>query len=136
VRRNSYWNVFRGSPWYLTDKTRREKINEVVRNEEGIAMAGKVLLEISRDERERVRLMSEYKYELDTQSRIVDAKREGIREGRQEGREEGRFEVAKNALVKGASIEFVREITGLDIETIKKTRGAVTENGCSPRRQL
>ncbi|MDR1179891.1 MAG: hypothetical protein LBK44_05240 [Spirochaetales bacterium] len=52
-------------------------------------MAGKVLIEISRDERERARLMSEYKYELDTQSRIVDAKREGKREGIQEGRYAG-----------------------------------------------
>ncbi|MDR1179982.1 MAG: Rpn family recombination-promoting nuclease/putative transposase, partial [Spirochaetales bacterium] len=71
---SEHWAVFFE---YLTDKTMREKINEVVKSEEGIAMAGKVLLEISRDEQERVRLMSEYKYELDTQSRIVDAKREG-----------------------------------------------------------
>jgi predicted transposase/invertase (TIGR01784 family) len=113
---SEHWAVFFQ---YLTDKTRREKINEVVRNEEGIAMAGKVLLEISRDERERARLMSEYKYELDTQSRIVDAKREG----RQEGREERDFEVAKNALAEGLPSEVVRKITGLDIETIKKLAG-------------
>jgi hypothetical protein len=52
---------------YLTDKGKREKINEVVAREEGIAMASEVLINISRDEVERARLMSEYKYELDLQ---------------------------------------------------------------------
>jgi hypothetical protein len=33
-------------------------------------MASEVLMTISRDEIERARLLSEYKYELDTQSRI------------------------------------------------------------------
>jgi hypothetical protein len=34
-------------------------------------------------------------------------------------REEGREEVAKNALVKGASVKFIREITGLSTGTIQ-----------------
>ena len=38
---------------------------------------------------------------------------------REEGREEGREEVAKNALIKGASVEFISEITGLSTETIQ-----------------
>jgi hypothetical protein len=38
---------------------------------------------------------------------------------REEGREEGREEVAKNALTKGASVEFISEITGLSTETIQ-----------------
>jgi hypothetical protein len=42
------------------------------------------LITISKDEVERARLVSEYKYELDTQSKLVHAKREGLREGRQE----------------------------------------------------
>jgi predicted transposase/invertase (TIGR01784 family) len=106
-------------------------------------MAGKVLLEISRDEQERARLMSEYKYELDTQSRIVDAKREGIREGvqkgiqkgiqkgRQKGKQEGRaerdLEVARKALSEGFSPDVVQKITGLDIETIKNLAAAAQE---------
>jgi hypothetical protein len=40
-------------------------------------------LDISRDEVERARLMSEYKYQLDIQSKLVDAKREGRNEGEQ-----------------------------------------------------
>jgi hypothetical protein len=40
-------------------------------------------------------------------------------EGREEGRKEGREEVAKNALIKGASVEFISEITGLSTKTIQ-----------------
>jgi hypothetical protein len=43
-------------------------------------MAGEVLLRISKDEAERARLMSEYKYVVDTQSKVVQAKREGRQE--------------------------------------------------------
>jgi predicted transposase/invertase (TIGR01784 family) len=69
---------------YLTDKSRREKINELLEYEEGIAMAGEVLLRISRDEAERARLLSEYKYAVDTQSKVVQAKREGRQEEKAE----------------------------------------------------
>ena len=43
-------------------------------------MASKVIMNISKDEVERARLLSEYKYELDTQSKLVEAKREGMQE--------------------------------------------------------
>jgi hypothetical protein len=39
-------------------------------------------------------------------------------EGREEGMEERDMAIAKNALSEGASLEFVRKITGLDIQTI------------------
>ena len=35
-----------------------------------------------------------------------------------EGREDERVEIAKNALIEGASVEFINKITGLDIERI------------------
>jgi predicted transposase YdaD len=38
---------------------------------------------------------------------------------REEGREESREEIAKNALTKGASVEFISEITGLSAEAIQ-----------------
>jgi hypothetical protein len=62
------------------DSERPKTINEILEREEGIAMAGEVLSWISRDEIERARLMSEYKYELDTQSRLVTAQRKGMKE--------------------------------------------------------
>jgi len=81
-----YWAVFFK---YLTDTSKRQKINEIIELEEGIAMASKVLKSISKDEIERARLMSEYKYAVDLQSKLVTAKRKGKEEGRKEGRLEG-----------------------------------------------
>ena len=49
-------------------------------------MASKVLMTISKDEIERLHQLSELKYELDLQSRLVHAKREGIKEGEQKGK--------------------------------------------------
>ena len=80
-----HWAIFFR---YLTDKAKRGKINEIIEYEEGIAMASEVLLTISKDEVERARLVSEYKYQLDTQSKLVHAKREGKQEGKREGRQE------------------------------------------------
>jgi len=73
-----YWAVFFR---YLTDKSKRWKINKIIEREDGIAMASEVLKSISKDEIERARLMSEYKYELDLQSKLVTAERKGIQEG-------------------------------------------------------
>jgi predicted transposase/invertase (TIGR01784 family) len=99
------WTVFCR---YITDKTKREKINEILEKEEGIAMAGEVLLTISRDEVERARLLSEYKYIVDTQSKVVQAEREK------------QAEIARNALREGLSIDLIQKITGLDSAIISQ----------------
>jgi flagellar biosynthesis/type III secretory pathway protein FliH len=52
-------------------------------------MASEVSITVSKEERERARLESEFKYELDTQSRITYARQEGWQEGEREGRQEG-----------------------------------------------
>ncbi|MDR1302807.1 MAG: Rpn family recombination-promoting nuclease/putative transposase [Treponema sp.] len=99
---------------YLLDKGKRGKINELIAYEEGIAMASEVLLSISKDEVERARLMSEYKYAVDTQSKIVHAKREG----RKEGRKEEKLEIAKAMKDMGDPIEKIVHLTGLTPEEI------------------
>ena len=38
---------------------------------------------------------------------------------REEEREEVHAEIVRNAFAEGASIDFIKKITGLDIETIK-----------------
>jgi predicted transposase YdaD len=48
---------------------------------------------------------------------------EGWEGGLEKGLEKGREEIARNALAKEMSPEAVSEITGLDIETIKKLAG-------------
>ena len=56
-------------------------------------MASEVLITISKDEIERTRLRSELKYELDTQSKLVTAKREGLKEGLLKGHLKGKQEI-------------------------------------------
>jgi predicted transposase/invertase (TIGR01784 family) len=81
------WGVFFR---YLTDKKKRNKINEILEIEEGIAMASETLITITKDDIERSRKLSELKYELDIQSMMTYAKQTGRKEGRQEGRLEGK----------------------------------------------
>jgi predicted transposase/invertase (TIGR01784 family) len=97
-------------------------------------MASEVLVRISKDEVERAQLMSEYKYALDTQSKIVDARRAGRREGLQEGRQEGlqeglqkgiqqggqkkTMELAKKLKNCGIAAEQIAEDTGLTLQQI------------------
>jgi hypothetical protein len=69
---------------YLTDKSKRGKINEILEIEEGIAMASEVLMTISRDEVERTRLMSEIQVSSGhpEQDRVLQ---EGMPDGRTVG---------------------------------------------------
>ena len=61
--------------------------------------------------------------EHDRISNLDGARREGEEIGRQEGQQIGEekkaVEIARNALTEGATPEFVRKITGLDMETIQ-----------------
>ena len=77
---------------YLTDKGKRDKINEILEYEEGIAMAGHVLMSVSRDEEERARLLRDEKIELDYQSKMVTAERIGYKRGHEKGQAEGHAE--------------------------------------------
>jgi predicted transposase/invertase (TIGR01784 family) len=107
------WGVFFQ---YLQDKSKRDIINEILELEEGIAMASEVLMTISRDDVERARLMSELKYELDTQSRLVNAERKGLAKGHAEGK----LEIARNLKKMGLSVSQIAEGTGLATETIEQ----------------
>jgi predicted transposase/invertase (TIGR01784 family) len=73
---------------YLNDKKKRRKINEIIGREEGIAMASELLMRISKDHAERLLDLSEEKFQLDIQSKIVTAERKGRQEGREEVKQE------------------------------------------------
>jgi predicted transposase/invertase (TIGR01784 family) len=111
---------------YLTDRSRRGTINELLEQEEGIAMAGEVLISISRDEIERARLASELKYELDTQSRLVYAERkarkeglqQGIQQGIQQGMRQGILEIARNMKTNNVPASQISAYTGLSEQQI------------------
>jgi predicted transposase/invertase (TIGR01784 family) len=83
-------------------------------------MASEVLMTISRDDVERARLMSEYKYELDTQSRVAYAWQQGEQEGRKDGELQGRKETAKNLKSLGIAMEYITRATGLSYDEIAK----------------
>ena len=101
---------------HITDKEKRELVNEIIKLEEGIAMAGQVLLNISKDEAERARLTSEYKFAVDLQSKMVDARRDErkIRDR----------EIAENALMMNMPISDIVRLTGLTVEEIESLRNA------------
>ncbi|MDR0382392.1 MAG: Rpn family recombination-promoting nuclease/putative transposase [Spirochaetaceae bacterium] len=101
---------------YITDVNKRDKINEIIAFEEGIGMASEVLMTISRDEIERARLLSEYKYEIDTQSRIATAHQDG----RKEGEQLKTLEIARKMKNRNAPLEQIVEDTGLSYDVITK----------------
>jgi predicted transposase/invertase (TIGR01784 family) len=106
---------------YCADPRKRDVINDLLDGEEGIAMAGEVLLTISKDERERAWLESRFKYELDLQSELSVALKQGRTEGEAEGEEHRRqdkLEIARNMKKWGDSVEKIASVTGLPVEAI------------------
>jgi len=101
---------------YLTDEAKREKIDEIIDREEGIAMAMNALCQVTADEEEYARLTSLMKGELDWRSSMKDAKREGLAEGRNEAS----LDIARNLKGMGLPISQIAEGTGLSIETIER----------------
>jgi hypothetical protein len=67
-------------------------------------------LSISKDENERAKLTSEYKFTVDLQSKLVDAKRAGIKQ------------VAINMLKHNKPIDEVLEDTGLTREEVESLK--------------
>jgi predicted transposase/invertase (TIGR01784 family) len=57
----------------------------------------------------------------DYTSGINGARREGRQEGQREGEQNKAIAIARKALAKGATMEYVSDITGLDVETIKRS---------------
>jgi predicted transposase/invertase (TIGR01784 family) len=70
--------------------------------------------------------MSEYKYVVDTQSKVVQAKREGLAEGMRTGMQKGRregmrkrnLEIAKALKALGDPVEKIVRLTGLSLDEI------------------
>jgi len=99
---------------YLTDEEKRGKIIEIINREEAIAMALDTLANITQDEVEYARLCNLIKSELDYQSGMVGARREGLAEGRNEAS----LDIARKMKNAGKPLSEIQEFTGLPIETI------------------
>jgi predicted transposase/invertase (TIGR01784 family) len=104
---------------YLTDRKKSEKIIEIVNREGGIAMAANALFNITDDEREFARLTSELKYELDLQSGMVNATRQGIQQGLQQGIQLGILETARKMKADNLSVSQISKYTGLSEQQIQ-----------------
>jgi predicted transposase/invertase (TIGR01784 family) len=65
-------------------------------------------------------LKSEWKMKDALAAWYEDGMEDGMEKGREEGMEKGREQIARNALLKGLSIDVIHEITGLDAEMIKR----------------
>jgi len=101
-------------------------------------MAVKTMKGFTQKELDYIRESYRIKCDLDYQDEVVTAKRKAIRagrraglkkgreqgleQGREEGREEEKLIIAKNLLEKGSTPEFVREITGLSLDEIKRLK--------------
>ena len=124
---------------YLTDEGKRDKINEIVKTEEGISMASEVLMTISRNEEERERLLYEESqlmaYYSDLEYAIDEGLEKGLKKGEAIGLEKGEaiglekgeaiglekksIEIARRMKARGRPLEEIVEDTGLDSETVK-----------------
>jgi predicted transposase/invertase (TIGR01784 family) len=134
LERFSIFIKYAGNPDY------RDIVNRVIESKEGLAVAGEVLMSISKDERERAIFRNRRIALADMESNWITAERrgraegkvEGRAEGRAEGREEGRAEgraegifiVAKNAIQMGMPIDDIIKLTGLTRIEVEGLRDA------------
>jgi len=77
MKNTEHWAVFFE---YLTDEAKKAKIIDIIKHEEGIAMAVETLSKITKDEIEYARMTTLLKSELDYQSGMVEARRSGRKE--------------------------------------------------------
>jgi len=64
-------------------------------------------------------LYTEWNWDDAMAVRYEEGQEDGLEKGIEKGRVSEKLEIARNLLAKGSTPEFVHDITGLDIETIK-----------------
>jgi predicted transposase/invertase (TIGR01784 family) len=111
------WAVFLR---YASMPKYREKLNKVIETKEALQMAGELLMSVIQDEHERARFRSRRMFLTDLASDMATVK--------DIGRAEGRVEIARNALMKGLSIDVIHNITGLDMDTIRNLGASANIN--------
>ncbi|MDR0403746.1 MAG: Rpn family recombination-promoting nuclease/putative transposase [Treponema sp.] len=112
---------------YFTDKTNRRLIEDIINQEEAIAMAVEVIEGFSANQIAVFHEISKEKYELDMRAHRDEAREEGRilgwaegqAKGLEEGRTEGRRETAKNLKEMGLSVDQIAAATGLAPDLIK-----------------
>jgi len=103
---------------YFDKTSPPELVSEVIGMDSAIKMANDRQVYVSGDE-EAIRAYEMRELaEMDWNSSMSYAHREGI----EQGKDEGKIEIARSALAKGYSPELIHDITGLDPQIIEKLR--------------
>jgi predicted transposase/invertase (TIGR01784 family) len=95
-----------------------ELLERLSEEDPAIAQARKALEKMASDPRAKEIYEQRLKAIMDRNSDLYEAELKGLREGKTEKA----YEVARTALMKGADVGFVAEITGLPLETIQKLK--------------
>ena len=103
---------------WLDPQSPQELVEEVMGMDTAISFAENRQAFVLQDEEARELYEMRQKAERDHRSEMAFARETGHAEGRQEGIAQSLEEVARNALAKGLPPEVIRDITGLDPETI------------------
>ena len=120
--------------WCIYMKYRHEEraaplMEKLYGQEEGIMRAEQAVKGIDRDYLRFARKMAIQKNKMDRAQAVYNFQQEYIAELRAEGLAEGqakeKLEIARNALSKGATPEFVQEITGLPADAIKNIQASL-----------
>jgi predicted transposase/invertase (TIGR01784 family) len=109
---------------YAENPDYREIVNRVIESKEGLAVAGEVLMSISKDERERAIFRNRRIALADLESNMRTAEKVGRAEGRAEGKAEAILTVAKNLLNGGDSVDKIVAVTGLPRTEVEAVRAA------------
>jgi predicted transposase/invertase (TIGR01784 family) len=99
---------------YLTDEAKKTKIVDIINHEEGIAMAVETLGRFTQNEIDYIRETSLLIGELDWNTGIHKAKKEGLKEGRTEAT----LENARRMKKMGFLTEQIQAVTELSTDTI------------------
>jgi len=85
----------------------RETVNKVIESKEVLQVAGNLLMNVSKDEKERAVFRSRRMFESDRQSNIATAEKRKT------------FEIARNLLLINLPVDQITAATGLTIDEIK-----------------
>ena len=102
------WSVFLQ---YAPDLEHRAIVNKVIESEEVLQVAGDLLMNISKNERERAIYRSRRKFQTDLQSDLATAE--------DRGRRQSAFTIAKNLLSMDMPREQVAAATGLTLKDLE-----------------
>jgi hypothetical protein len=98
---------------YAENPDHREIVNRVIESKEGLAVAGEVLMSVSKDEREKAIFRSRRMALADQESNRITAERNL------------KLTIAKNMLKRNRPIDEIIEDTGLTREEMEKLRNTL-----------